>query len=143
MQTTISDHFTISAQVSHNSANKQHDPLCAKVRNLKNLKDEKALNFLFLLDQNLKKLPQHLNANDYMDAMAETIMETVDKFAPEKRAENNKKHFKETWITNEIKNTIVKRNKLFEKWIQNPAKTNSELYKNARNNVTNLIRKEK
>ena len=70
-------------------------------------------------------------------------METVDKFAPEKRAENNKKHFKETWITNEIKNAIVKRNILFEKWIQNPAKTNRERYKTARNNVTKLIRKEK
>ena len=84
-----------------------------------------------------------MNANDYMDALAKTIMETVDKFAPEKRAENNKKHFKETWITNEIKNAIVKRNTLFEKWIQNPAKTNRERYENARNNVTNFIRKEK
>ena len=78
-----------------------------------------------------------------MITLAKTILETVDKFAPEKRAENNKKHFKETWITNEIKNAIVKRNNLFEKWIQNRAKTNRERYKNARNNVTNLIRKEK
>ena len=44
---------------------------------------------------------------------------------------------------NEIKNAIVKRKILFEKWIQNPAKTNRERYKNARNDVTNLIRKEK
>ena len=84
-----------------------------------------------------------MNANDYMDALAKTIMETVEKFAPEKRAENNKKPFKETWITNEIKDAIVKRNNLFEKWIQNPAKTNRERYKNARDNVTNLIREEK
>ena len=41
LQTTRSDHFTVSAQVSHNLANKQHDPPCAKVRNLKNLKGEK------------------------------------------------------------------------------------------------------
>ena len=32
---------------------------------------------------------------------------------------------------------------MFEKWIQNPAKTNRERYKTARNNVTKLIRKEK
>ena len=114
LQTTISDHFTVSAQVSHSLANKQHDPPCTKVWNLKNLKGEKALNFLFLLDQKLKKLPQHMNANDYMDALAKTIMETVDKFALEKRAENNKKHFKETWITNEIKNAIVKRKNGFK-----------------------------
>ena len=55
-----------------------------------------------------------MNANDYMDALAKTIMETVDKFALEKRAENNKKHFKETWITNEIKNAIVKRKSGFK-----------------------------
>ena len=115
MKPTISDHFTVSAQVSHNLANKQHDPPCTKVRDLKNLKGEKALNFLFLLDQKLKKLPQHKNANDYMDALTKTNLGTVDKFAPKKGAENNKKRFKETWITNEIKNAIVKRNNLFEK----------------------------
>ena len=83
-----------------------------------------------------------MNADDYMNALVKTIMETVDKFAPEKRVENNK-HFVETWITYEIKNAIVKRNSLFEKWIQNPTKRNRERYKTARNNVTNLIRKEK
>ena len=48
----------------------------------------------------------------------------------------------ETRITNEIKTAIVKRNNLFEEWIQNPTKTNRERYKNARKNVTKLIRKE-
>ena len=31
LQTTISDHFTISVQVSHNLTNEQHDPPCAEV----------------------------------------------------------------------------------------------------------------
>ena len=35
LQTKISDHFTISAEVSHNLANEQHDPPSAKVRKLK------------------------------------------------------------------------------------------------------------
>ena len=84
-----------------------------------------------------------MNAIDYMNALAETIVETVDKFAPEKRVEKEKIHFMETWITNEIKNAIVRTNKLFEKGIQNPTKTNLERYKTLRNNVNNLVRKEK
>ena len=71
-------------------------------------------------------------------------METVDNYEPEKRVEIFiKKHFMETWITNEIKYEIVKWNNLFQKWIQNPANTNRERYKTAHNTVTNLIRKEK
>ena len=139
LQTTISDHFTISA---HNLSNEQHDPPCAKIQNLNNLKGQKALNFVFPLDQKLKKLPQHVNANNYMNALAKTIMITVDKFALEKRVENNKK-FMDTWITNEIKLAVVKRNILFQKWIQNPIKTNRKRFKTARNNVTILVRKEK
>ena len=65
-----------------------------------------------------------MNANDYLnDALAKTIMETVDKFAPESRVENNKKHFMEIWINEETENAIVKRNILFEKWIQEPRET--------------------
>ena len=41
MQTTMSDHFTISAQASHNLANKQHDTSYAEVRNFKYRKEEK------------------------------------------------------------------------------------------------------
>ena len=41
LQTTISDHCTVSAQESHSLANKQHDPPCTKVWNLKNLKTGK------------------------------------------------------------------------------------------------------
>ena len=48
-----------------------------------------------------------------MNALVETNMELVDKFAPEKRFENIKKHVMETWITNEIKNAILKRKNLF------------------------------
>ena len=110
----MSDHFTISAQVSHDLAN-ENDPPCAKYRKLKNLKGKKALNFFFLLDQKLKKLPEHMNTNDYMNALAKTIMKTVDKFVPEKRFEISKNDDMETWINNEIENAIVKRNFLFEK----------------------------
>ena len=48
-----------------------------------------------------------------------------------------------TWITNEIKNAIVKKNHLFEKWILNPTETNREKYKTPPTSVTNLIEKEK
>ena len=103
--------------------------------NIDTLEDEKVqryyknLNFLFFLDQKLRKLPQPLNANDYMNALAKTIRETVDKFAPGKRVEKNQKHFVEALITNEYKNAIVKRNKFLEKLFQDPTETSRERYK--------------
>ena len=69
---------------------------CAKIGNLKNSKGKKAMTFLFRLDQKLKKIAETMNANDYMKELANTIMETVDKFAPEKRVENCEKHEMET-----------------------------------------------
>ena len=128
----MSDHFTISAQVSHNLANGQNDPPCAKYRNFKTLKGKKTLNFFFLLDQKLKKLPEHTITNDYMNALAKTILESAVIFVPEKRVENSKKDDMETWITNETEIAIVRQNPLFEKWIQNLTRTiatNTELYK--------------
>ena len=38
------------------------------------------------------------------------FMEMVDEFAQGKRVQNIKKHVIETWIFNEIKNAILKRN---------------------------------
>ena len=66
----------------------------------------------------------------------------VDIFAPEKRVEIIEEQFRETWNTDEIINAIVKRNKLFKNWIHSPIGTICEKYKTARNNFSNLIKKE-
>ena len=47
------------------------------------------------------------------------------------------------WITNRIKNAIAKRNKLFEKWTNNPSTENQEKYKTMRNKASALIREAK
>ena len=69
-------------------------------------------------------------------------MEMVDVFAPKKRVEIIEEQFRETWNTDEIKKAIVKRNKLFKNWIHSPIGTICEKYKTARNNFSNLIKKE-
>ena len=46
-------------------------------------------------------------------------------------------------ITNEIRNAITKRDKLFHQWVQSPNEINRDLYKRQRNIVTSLIRNAK
>ena len=94
-------------------------------RNLRSIKGDKALNFLFLLDQKLKKLDQ-LDKLD-IEKITETIMFCVDKFAPEKETTKTEKC--DEWITNKIKKEITKRNKLFREWTVSSTDDNKEKYK--------------
>ena len=110
-------------------------------RNLKKLKGESRLKFLFVLDQNLKKVPQNLDIEDLSTSIADSIIERVNKFAPEQchHAINNS----DTWITNSVKNAINKRDKLFQKWVSNPTDESHRLYKKHGINVTAIIRQAK
>ena len=76
-----------------------------------------------------------------MNQIALTIMECVDKFAPETVC--NDKAYGTEWITNNIKNAISERNKKLQKWIDNPSDENRSTYKLARNTVTSKIRNAK
>ena len=49
---------------------------------LKKRKGESRLNFLFLLDQNLKKIPLNLDIEDLSTSIADSIIESVNKFPP-------------------------------------------------------------
>ena len=110
-------------------------------RNLKKLKGESRLNFLLVLDQNLKTIPLNLDIEDQSTSLADSIIESVNKFAPEQchHPINNS----DSWITNSVKNAINKRDKLFQKWVSNSTDENHRLYKKQRNNVTANIRKSK
>ena len=110
-------------------------------RNLKKLKGESRINFLFVLDQNLKKIPLNLDIEDLSTSIADSIIESVNKFAPEQchHPINNS----DSWITNSVKNAINKRDKFFQKWVSNPTDENHHLYKKQRNNVTAIVRKAK
>ena len=79
--------------------------------------------------------------DDKVEYLAKTIMGCVDKYASERKM--NKIISKQSWITNEIKNLITKRDALFQKWILSPTEENHIAYKTIRNKVTQMIRTEK
>ena len=140
IQTTISDHFTVTAKVPAiwKQSKNTNVPLA---RNLNRLKGESALNFLFLQDQKLKKMNETSDVNAQMKEISESIMACVDHFAPEKpRTGQNKT---DGWITNKIKYAIRKRDDLFQLWIRNPIELNCEIYRKCRNKVSEMIRSEK
>ena len=140
IQTTMSDHFTVLGRIPGVFFN---EPVISEEkiyrRDLRSIKGDKALNFLFLLDQKLKKLDQ-LDKLD-IEKITETIKFCVDELAPEK--ETTKIEKCDEWITNKIKNEITKRNKLFREWTVSSTDDNKEKYKNQRNKVTAMIKKAK
>ena len=80
-------------------------------RDLRKIKGENTLSFLFLLDETLKKLEPSKQKD--LEKIAETIMLCVDKFAPVK--ESTVKKLSNDWISNKLKNEITKRNNFFSK----------------------------
>ena len=85
------------------------------MRDLRNNKNENALNFSFLLNHKLKKIPEFAPAEEQVESINKSVRECIDKHAPEKmkpisEAPND-------WITNKIKNAITRRNTLYEKLI--------------------------
>ena len=139
IKTTISDHYSVILKLpeSKNVESKK----TMKARNMKKLKGENALNFLFVLYQKLKTISQNNAADIQFHEISRIIMECVDRFAPER--ELNSHYDQNDWITNKIKNAIVKRDELFQKWIKSPTTDSERAYKTFRNKVTSLIRSEK
>ena len=90
---------------------------------------------MFLLDQKLKKIKRKSVLD--LNQIALTILECADKFAPETVC--NDKAYGTEWITINIKNAISERNKILQKWINNPSDENRSAYKLARNSVTSKI----
>ena len=139
-QTTISDHFTVTAKIPANwkECTNMNIPL---VRNFKKIKRDNALTFLFYLDQKLRKMNVTSDVNAQMERLSETIMASVDHFAPEKPWIGRSKS--DDWITNKVENAINKRNQLFQLWVKHPTELNRINYKTSRNRVTRMIRSEK
>ena len=139
---TISDHFALEASIPLLSYNREDKTTYSpkKFRSLKNLKGEKALNFLFILDQKLKALDMNNNLDDTLESLIQIIMECVNRFAPEKSYDHKPAS---SWITNKIKNEIKKRDKLFQKWIEDPSDDNRSKYKAIRNKITKEIKNAK
>ena len=83
IKTTISDHYTVLGAIPgvfvNESKNRESKQLS---RDLRKIDGGNALNFLFLLDQTLKKI--ELSKQKDLEKIAETFMLCVDKFAPVK-----------------------------------------------------------
>lgn len=140
IKSTISDHYSVMGEIPGIlTAPELNEIRTTNVRNLKKIKGENSLNFLFLLDQKLKKLDP--NCGHYVQNISKTTMECVDRFAPLTTVKI--KQYSNDWITNKVKNAITKRNKLFQLWVQSPTQNNKNIYKRQRNVVTSLIRNAK
>ena len=68
------------------------------MRDLRNIKNEKALNLLFLLNHKLRKIPEFAPAEEQVESIIKSDRECIGKHAPEKMkpisASTN------DWITN-------------------------------------------
>ena len=94
-----------------------------------------------MLDQNLRKTPLNLDIEDLSTSIADSFIESVNKFAPEQchHPMNNS----DSWITNSVENPINKRDKLFQKRVSNPIDENHSLFEKQRKKVTAIIRNTK
>ena len=139
LKTKISDHYTILGKIplNYNKTNESFRPKVA-MRDLRNTKNENALNFLFQLNHKLKKIPDFAPAEEQLESIIKSVRECIDKHAPEKMKPISEST--NDWITNKFKNAITRRNTLFQKWINNPSTENREKYKTIRNKVSVLIR---
>ena len=139
-KTTMSDHYSVLGEIPAVKTEViTTDDSIIRTRNLKNIKGDKALNFLFLLEQRLMKLD--VNNLSYTEQISRCILECIDRFAPV--TEFKRKENLNDWITNSIKNAITKRDQLFRNWTNSPSDINKEKYKKQRNVVTSLIRNAK
>ena len=129
IKTTISDHYTKFGKIplNYHKTNESFRPKLI-LRDLRNIKNENALNFLFLLNHKLKKIPKYASAEEQVESIIKSVRECIDKHAPEKVKPISEST--NDWITNKIKNAITKRNTLFGKWINNPSAEDQENYKN-------------
>ena len=137
--TSFTDHYTVLGEIAVSFENTKEKTTPKIWRKLRNIKNEKVLNFLFLLDQKLKNIKRESVLD--LNPLALTIMECVDKFAPETVC-NNKAYGTE-WIPNNIKNAISKRNNYIQNCIDNPSDENRSAYKLARDSVTSKVRNAK
>ena len=139
VKTTISDHYSVLAKFPK-TGRREKNREQQSVRNLKTIKGDGALKFLFLLDQKLKRISLDSPVDDLIVQMSEAIMECIDKFAPKQPILHNSDN---QWITNSIKNALLKRDQLYQKWIDNPCDDYRKKYKSYRNKVTHMIREAK
>ena len=81
------------------------------------------------------------NVDIYASNFTDKILELTNKHIPNKTIKVRQSD--PTWLTNEIKQLIRKKNRLYDKYKQTHSINDFEKYKQTRNKVTNAIRKSK
>ena len=74
LKTTISDHYSVLLKIPDAEKGRRDDIL--RSRNSKKLKGDSRLNFLFVLDQKLKKIPLNLDIENLSTSIADSIIES-------------------------------------------------------------------
>ena len=140
LKTVISDHYSILLEID-DFKSKNDIKTQSVFRNINPLKNDKNLvDFLFLLHEKLNKMQSSLNADEQITYIVNSLTQILDKFCPLSQVNNKAKP---TWITQDIKKQMQKRNMFYKKWIIDPTPTNLEKYKLSRNLTTSLIRNSK
>ena len=136
VRTDISDHYALLIR-----ANNGTEKNCvAKIlyRELNKLAEsEKVFNYLFLLNHKIKKNMKQNNVDEQMKELTKIILDCIEKFVPLRILRINRKS---QWMTNQVKNTIKKKNNSFKKWWENPSKENHKKYRQQRNLATKAIK---
>ena len=111
LKTTISNHYTILGKIplKYPKTNESFRPKVI-MRDLENIKNENALNFLFLLNYKLKKVPEYAPAEEQVESITKSVREGIEKHAPEKVKPISEST--NDWITNKNRNAIMRRNTL-------------------------------
>ena len=82
----------------------------------------------------------NVTAEDFFIEISKSIKDTIQKFAPLRRVNYQRK---DTWITINITIAINKRNNFLHLWLNSPPDENKLRYQRSRNDLTEKIRKQK
>ena len=86
---------------------------------------DKALNILFLLDQNNKR--NYTSVTIQVDEIVKPMFECVDRFAQGRILANAKNETQ--WITNKVENAVTERNLLSHNWVTSPTIFKHDAYR--------------
>ena len=137
----FSDHCPIILQFSLT----ENELLSSTYRDMSFLKKEKSLNdFIILIKEKLEQshVVNEPDINVAYDAFSECLLSSINIFAPIRNSKFKRTNVKAPWFCKELKNAILKRNKLHKIWKLDVSNIeNKNNFHNKRKNVEIMIRK--
>ena len=81
---------------------------------------------MFVFDQKLQQKSDDATWEIQVTSISNRILENLKKFLSQK--ENSQREKSDVWISNKLKTSKTKENKLFQKWIGDPSLENDQAY---------------